>query len=240
MPHCCRRKARCQPTMLIAIAFIRESVAIHEQGVCDIGCESCGYNWYEQHWNNGDPTSHWDAFCGCCQGIQAQQDVCKTVCVSHAQPPSAPNTPLPPSAPCYSTGGLTCVHVDPGDSWTNFALFGDEVHMTSTRRHDVWKKRSGSLMLYANAPPAPWVATAQMRCVQSPNRTSGPIPRNWIALTAYQGPDNGMPPFMLGPQDWNIFQTTFWQVTRWGEVTANMQPQRSKKMNRTMKSGTTK
>jgi len=50
-------------------------------GVCELGCNRCGYNWYKQHWNNGNPTQWWNRYCGCCGGTQAQQNVCKRTCI---------------------------------------------------------------------------------------------------------------------------------------------------------------
>ena len=48
---------------------------------CELGCNKCGYNWYKNHFNNGNPTNHWNKFCGCCGGTQQQQNVCKKVCI---------------------------------------------------------------------------------------------------------------------------------------------------------------
>ena len=50
------------------------------KGECQLGCNTCGYNWYENHYNNGNPTEHYSAYCDCCGGSQEQQNVCKEVC----------------------------------------------------------------------------------------------------------------------------------------------------------------
>merc|ERR1711935_744240 len=56
---------------------------------CALGCEACGYNWYNIHCISGRETSWCNVLCGCCGGIIAQQDVCKNVCVDNSIPEGA-------------------------------------------------------------------------------------------------------------------------------------------------------
>jgi hypothetical protein len=50
--------------------------------VCEIGCEACGFNWYETEWNDGKPSVHFANNCDCCKGDTNQQAICKVACIS--------------------------------------------------------------------------------------------------------------------------------------------------------------
>merc|ERR1711982_271175 len=56
---------------------------------CKLGCNKCGYNWYEHQWNNGNPSWYFKNLeCGCCQGTKEEIEVCKVACSDYdaAQP----------------------------------------------------------------------------------------------------------------------------------------------------------
>jgi hypothetical protein len=65
-----------------------------ETPVCEMGCNVCGYNWYEKHWNDGNPTMWHGQYCTCCKGTQAQQNVCKKVCLADYKPEKLAHTTI--------------------------------------------------------------------------------------------------------------------------------------------------
>jgi hypothetical protein len=64
---------------------------------CELGCKACGYNWYENQWNNGSPSSYFtNKDCGCCMGnkggnskTSAEYQVCQGVCAPGSLDPNA-------------------------------------------------------------------------------------------------------------------------------------------------------
>eukprot|EP00930_Biecheleria_cincta_P029338 TRINITY_DN20415_c0_g1_i1.p1 TRINITY_DN20415_c0_g1~~TRINITY_DN20415_c0_g1_i1.p1 ORF type:complete len:264 (-),score=32.05 TRINITY_DN20415_c0_g1_i1:245-1036(-) len=67
---------RGSPTHIVAA----HELWLKQAGTCELGCNNCGYNWYQQHWNKGTPTRYYNSYCGCCGGTQVQQNQCKLVC----------------------------------------------------------------------------------------------------------------------------------------------------------------
>ena len=84
-------------------------------------------------------------------------------------PPPLPPPPTSPPAPpqCFGFGN-ECFYLDQFDpDGTSVNVTGDEMYMRTTRPANAWRNRGNSLMVYAQMPPPPWVATVQMRLVQS-------------------------------------------------------------------------
>ena len=56
---------------------------------CTLGCNKCGYNWYQQQWKNGQPTKFFqNRDCGCCQigGDMNAFDDCRYYCTGRSPP----------------------------------------------------------------------------------------------------------------------------------------------------------
>merc|ERR1719204_254791 len=77
--NCCKGTMKQQNTCK---AVCIKKAPTPDAGSCELGCNRCGYNWYEKHYNNGSPTEHWNKYCNCCEGTMEQQNTCKGVCTN--------------------------------------------------------------------------------------------------------------------------------------------------------------
>jgi len=67
----------------VLLTLLSQVNANQAKPTCQLGCNICGYNWYEKHYNKGNPTQHWDKYCNCCKGTMEQQNTCKAVCTTN-------------------------------------------------------------------------------------------------------------------------------------------------------------
>jgi hypothetical protein len=75
-------KSKSNATVLGSMEANPNEGAASQDVTCQLDCDACGFNWYEQEWNNGKPTAHFGSYCECCQGTKEQQADCGVACVT--------------------------------------------------------------------------------------------------------------------------------------------------------------